>query len=770
MKAIIFILAFFFICTTLFSQVSLDPRYHTYDEIKTEIDSLQILYPEYVLVDSIGVTLGASYQEPIPIWAVKLSDNPEVDEDEPAVLYVGQCHAEEVLGVEITMHMINEILEHRYMQPYCIWLSEMEIWFIPTINPEGLQVVMDGLDIAYRKNKRDNNLNDIFDYVPGPGNDIDGVDPNRNYSFNWIHGDTLYTPGGVEEYDYYRGPAPFSEGGTQAVRNLAEKQHFIFSINWHSSRSGLSSEKIYYSFEWTGVKRPPDFAVNQMIGETVAGLIETEDGTGCYEPSPSRGRKGNAQDWFYQAYGTTQLLIECGTSNIQPDSALIEDTCERCSVGAYWLLNRVLGYQTDAAMLTGHVSDSISGEPLKAEVIVENYDASYFVPRCSDELYGRFWRVLLPGTYNLRIRKKGYEEKLINGVTINNSCWTNLNIELVPLGEVLVNGSVTCNGSPVPAQIIVYDIENDTIYTENGGFAFITYEGEHKIQVTSEGCVPYVGTMECIPGIFEMIVLLCPEVVIFSENWEDGLSNWNITGDWALCEEAYEGNYSITDSPDGFYNSNSTVIITTINPINLNGVADDVMLSFWRKYYTEWDNDICSVEISCDGTDWEEIASFSGIQQTWQRILLSLTEWTNSSIYLRFKLTTDETLVDPGWIIDDIKIISSQGNGIDENQNSSNVFKLFQNYPNPFSTSTTISFNLATRLRSASPGQAKIEIHNIKGQLVKNFELRIPNSEFPKVVWDGKDENGNQLSSGIYFYSLKIRNKVIETKKCLLIK
>ena len=171
MKPIIFILTFFLIYSTLFSQVSLDPRYHTYDEIKAEIDSLQILYPDFVFVDSIGVTLGAPYQEPIPIWAVKLSDNPDMDEDEPAVLFVGQCHAEEVLGVEITMYMINDILEHWYIPlPYGIWLSELEIWFIPSINPEGLQVVMDGWDTAFRKNKRDCNGNVTFiegiDYVP----------------------------------------------------------------------------------------------------------------------------------------------------------------------------------------------------------------------------------------------------------------------------------------------------------------------------------------------------------------------------------------------------------------------------------------------------------------------------------------------------------------------------------------------------------------------------------------------------------------------------
>ena len=786
-KIILFIIIVsVFISLNLFS---LDPRYHTYEEIKAEIDSLQALYPDWVLVDSIGVTLGAPYQEPIPIWAVKISDNVTLDEDEPAVLYVGQCHAEEVLGVEITMYMINDILEHFYMSPYSIWLSELEMWFIPSINPEGLQVVMDDWDTSFRKNKRDCNQNGTFidsiDYVPGPGYDRDGVDLNRNYAFNWIHGDTLWAPGGEELWDYYRGPAPFSEGGTRAVRNLAEEQHFIFSINWHSSRSGNYCEKVKYSYNWNvSGKHPPDFAVNQMVGETVAGLIEKESGGGYYEPGPSQGRVGIAHDWFYQAYGTTQLLIECGTDNIQPPPWVVDDTCERCSVGAYWLLSRSInGYLDYSSMLTGHITDSLSGQPLVAEVIVEEKYASYFAARLSDELYGRFWRVLMPGTYDLIIRKKGYEEKFINDVTVNNSCWTNLNIELVPLGLVEVSGTVTCNGNPVPAQIIVYDIENDTIYTENGGFAFITYEGEHKIQVTSEGCVPCIDTIEFIPGFYDMNVVLSPEVVLFSEDWESGFSNWEVAGEWAIEFDIFDSSNVATNNPDlvscdfyKFYSNNSSSILTTLNPINLNGVDDDVVLSFYQKYYTEHDKDFCYVEISIDGTYWDELVKFSGINKAWNfainpymnRNIISLEDYINNQIYLRFRFESDDTITDPGWWLDNIRITASTGHSAGDEPPSIQT-KLHQNYPNPFSSSTTISFNLATNYTNLHE-QARIRIYNIKGQLVRTFRIPNPESRTPNIVWDGKDENNNPVSSGIYFYKLKVGDKVIDTKKCLILK
>jgi len=114
---------------------------------------------------------------------------------------------------------------------------------------------------------------------------------------------------------------------------------------------------------------------------------------------------------------------------------------------------------------------------------------------------------------------------------------------------------------------------------------------------------------------------------------------------------------------------------------------------------------------------------------------------------------------------------------VDENEEITDItFSLF-NYPNPFSSSTTISFNLATK----SHKNAQIEIYNIKGQLVKNFELRTPpvlrrssasedgNSEFTKVVWNGKDDNGKSVSSGIYLYRLSSGDESC-TRKMILMK
>jgi len=102
--------------------------------------------------------------------------------------------------------------------------------------------------------------------------------------------------------------------------------------------------------------------------------------------------------------------------------------------------------------------------------------------------------------------------------------------------------------------------------------------------------------------------------------------------------------------------------------------------------------------------------------------------------------------------------------GVQDEYHSFNPY--FNNYPNPFSTSTTISFSTIPMTIGKKP---RIKIYNIKGQLVKNFELRTPNSEFMKVVWDGKDENGRQLPNGIYFYRLSWGDKSA-VKKMLFLK
>ncbi|MEA3475522.1 MAG: HEAT repeat domain-containing protein [Candidatus Cloacimonadota bacterium] len=118
----------------------------------------------------------------------------------------------------------------------------------------------------------------------------------------------------------------------------------------------------------------------------------------------------------------------------------------------------------------------------------------------------------------------------------------------------------------------------------------------------------------------------------------------------------------------------------------------------------------------------------------------------------------------PNLVSCDFYHIPPVGASVEDNSISF-INELKPNFPNPFHSSTTISFFLQPRELGAK--STEIKIYNIKGQLIK--QVSIDNHQ-SSIVWNGKDESGNQLSSGIYLYQLVNGNKVIDTKRMLLIR
>ena len=90
-------------------------------------------------------------------------------------------------------------------------------------------------------------------------------------------------------------------------------------------------------------------------------------------------------------------------------------------------------------------------------------------------------------------------------------------------------------------------------------------------------------------------------------------------------------------------------------------------------------------------------------------------------------------------------------------------YHLYQNYPNPFNSHTTMKYYLP------KPNQVKVEIYDVLGQKVKTLINQPQNSGMHQVVWNGRDENGNSVSSGVYIYNLTSGN-YSASKKLLLLK
>ena len=438
----------------IYPQTNIDSLYYSYDDIRNQLfawneefgDSPHSHYQNTIVyqLDSIGV----STNENLPIYAVKLSVNANEEEDEPRILILGQCHAEEILGVEMSMTLIDWLLHPRDTQwgnyELPMFMHNLEIWIVPTHNPEGLRVVHgyeeNGTwiqDESYRKNKTDVNENGIFDFSAFhengriAGEDLDGVDLNRNYGLNWEGGDSLYIPhpSGCSDnpnyssnYDYYRGSEPFSESETQAIRDFVIDKQFLLSVAYHSSRSGCVSERVVYPWAWDWydsngneivdegeADTSPDFNVIKSLAAKVASLIQKEGG-GFYNPRPQKSMNGNAHDWIYAETGCIQLLIEMGSSNMQPmEQGLIDDIIENNRNGLFYFLREAISAEAvDTRQISGLVTDAESGDRLEnVEVKVLEYHSDILQPRLTDS-FGRYRRLIPPVSLTMEFSAEGY--------------------------------------------------------------------------------------------------------------------------------------------------------------------------------------------------------------------------------------------------------------------------------------------------------------------------------------------------------------------------
>ena len=109
--------------------------YYTFAEIEEQLDKLYTNYPSLITEK---VSLGFSL-EGRDIWMVKISDNPDIDEDEPEMLYTGLHHAREPMSYMNLFYFMNWLTENYGSDPEATALvNSRELYFIPAVNPDGL--------------------------------------------------------------------------------------------------------------------------------------------------------------------------------------------------------------------------------------------------------------------------------------------------------------------------------------------------------------------------------------------------------------------------------------------------------------------------------------------------------------------------------------------------------------------------------------------------------------------------------------------------------
>ena len=384
-----------------------DPEYHTYEEVVQELTDLHQSYPEITAIHQIGV----SQQFQIPIYAIKISDNAAIDEDEFTVNYDGVHHAREPMGLESCMVLINYLLENYGVDSLITEIiNNVEIWITPILNTEGYKYLVDN-DLSnpwWRKNQRDNNENGEFDP------DQDGVDLNRNYDYR-------FTMGGSSDFSSwtYRGPYPFSESEVAAKRDLTLRERFLCSITYHSY-----AEEIYYMRGLEG-RTLPETPILDAFADSIAARIPRLYGNGHYQAGGSTNSSNMSYPWMFAVAGVYEFLIETGTEFIPPGPVGIQVAQDNLS-GALYLLEKTIS----GPGIRGHIKDAVTDSPIVANVKILEYYRSSMTPRKNEAQFGRFHRFAAPGTYTLEIIAPRYARKIVEQIVVNNSGWTDVDVLL----------------------------------------------------------------------------------------------------------------------------------------------------------------------------------------------------------------------------------------------------------------------------------------------------------------------------------------------------
>ena len=328
---------------------------YTWDELNERFDELHSLYPDII---SERVVIGQSI-EGRDIWAFKVSDNPNDDEDEPEVLYTGLTHSREPLGMMNLIYFVQLLAEEHSSDSELEYLiNNREMWFIPVVNPDGY-VYNESIEPngggMHRKNRLNTNC--------GNGSNR-GVDLNRNYGYGWGADDTGSSPNPCSAT--YRGESEFSEPETQAVRDFIVEHQFNNVLHYHSYSN-------IYIHPWGDGSLPdePDLTTLTEIGHEMSRYNGYPVGTGL--STIGYTVNGDAVDWTYGDQDIISYVPEVGSApqGFWPPES---DVTQLCLDQVH--PNKIFAFVggSDIVIHSYEMSqdDIIPGETLELDIIIQN--------------------------------------------------------------------------------------------------------------------------------------------------------------------------------------------------------------------------------------------------------------------------------------------------------------------------------------------------------------------------------------------------------------
>ncbi len=361
-------------------------------------------YPEICRRLQIGTSVQGR-----PLWVLKISDNVDTEEHEPEVKYVSTIHGDEVTGMEMCLFMIENILKGYQAENDTMkfLVNNTEMYFMPLMNPDGNANVS-----RYNAN---------------------GYDLNRNFP----------------EGTYYDAD---SVSGTMlpeiaAVISWTKEHNFVMSTNFHGG--ALVANYLYDidfgvpNYSYAACPDDPHvtwLAYNYSVRNTP--MFNGSFTSGITNGSQWYQITGGMQDWNYRYHNCLDITLEISNTK-WPNYSYIP---------GFWADNResMFWYLMSAHRgIYGIVTDSVTDEPLEAEIKITGINKIYF----TDPDRGDYYRILKPGTYSMTVSATGYISQTINNIVVTDN--TGVFKEAAEVNVQLVKDSVMIDGDIIPEGIVL---------------------------------------------------------------------------------------------------------------------------------------------------------------------------------------------------------------------------------------------------------------------------------------------------------------------------
>ena len=281
--------------------------------------------------------------------------------------------------------------------------------------------------------------------------------------------------------------------------------------------------------------------------------------------------------------------------------------------------------------------------------------------------------------------------------------------------------------------VIIYEI------SPNNDPVFVTcYDEYHTLTIEIQDDIAYISTITGL-GILDVSD---PNNVFLLNEWQtpDYIKSILIKGN-VLYLLLYDNKLYLVD------------IIDIYNPIILSDILPYSSSAISPNYVVE-ENELIFSDLN-----WNELFVYD-VSNPEEPVLDSSLRWNLKTVDL---IVYDNCIITANRIyglsfLEMTNFTNTQDNIIDIM--SLNV----NNYPNPFNPETTVSFSV-----TQTSSFVTLEIYNIKGQKVKTLVNEVLPAGVHSTIWNGRDDNGNRVGSGIYFYKLSTKDETI-TKKMLMLK